>query len=111
MQKAYADYYVTKDIWASQRFPKHPPGTVVNGSMLVDRKSFLQSEHYNDFLKKQDIFYVCNLLVHPIVEKTAWMSVMRPRRRHEYDSSDFTRKTGMDLFYCKKTKINRSRFF
>lgn len=85
--QAYADYYMSQDLWLDA-IQEKPEGEIVVGSKLVPDSVLERSEFYSDFLAREDLHY----LMTPILQSSgpgSWtMPIFRPKRRGDFGADE-----------------------
>jgi DNA-binding CsgD family transcriptional regulator/PAS domain-containing protein len=84
--KSYQEYFVAINPWrAGDPFRR---GVVLLGEQVLDNQALVQTEYYNDFLRPQDWFYRCGVLIAQDQSTTSEITAMRSRRAGSFTSNE-----------------------
>jgi DNA-binding CsgD family transcriptional regulator len=84
--KSYQEYFVTINPWLeSNPFRR---GVVAVGEQILNDRELVRTEFYNDFLRPQDWFYSCGVLIAQDQLTTSEISVIRSRRAGSFTSNE-----------------------
>src|SRR5215471_10577897 len=84
--KSYHEYFVTINPWLeSNPFRR---GVVAVGEQILNDRELVRTEFYNDFLRPQDWFYSCGVLIAQDQLTTSEISAIRPRRAGSFTSNE-----------------------
>ena len=84
--KSYQDYFVTINPWLADRPFRR--GIVAAGEQILNDRELVRTEFYNDFLRPQDWFYSCGVLIAQDQLTTSEISVIRSRRAGSFNSNE-----------------------
>jgi DNA-binding CsgD family transcriptional regulator len=84
--KSYEEYFVTINPWLqSNPFRR---GVVAAGDQFLNDQELVRTEFYNDFLRAQDWFYSCGVLIAQDELTTSEISVLRSRRAGSFTANE-----------------------
>jgi DNA-binding CsgD family transcriptional regulator len=84
--KSYQDYFVTINPWL--RGDPFGRASVAAGEKFVSDRELVRTEFYNDFLRPQDWFYCCGVLIAQDQWTTSEITAIRSRRAGSFTSNE-----------------------
>jgi DNA-binding CsgD family transcriptional regulator len=84
--KSYQEYFVTINPWL-ERNPFRR-GVVAVGERILNDRELVRTEFYNDFLRPQDWFYSCGVLIAQDQLTTSEISAIRSRRAGSFTANE-----------------------
>jgi DNA-binding CsgD family transcriptional regulator len=84
--KSYQDYFVTVNPWLAPDPLRR--NVVAVGEQIVDDRELVRTEFYNDFLRPQDWFYCCGVLVAQDHSTTSEITAIRSRRAGSFTPNE-----------------------
>src|SRR5262249_52229711 len=84
--KSYEEYFASiNPWWVGRTFQR---GMVEVGEQILSDRELVRTEFYNDFLRPQDRFYRCGVLIAQDEPTTSYISALRPRCAGSFTSNE-----------------------
>src|SRR5215472_3416123 len=84
--KSYQEYFVTINPWLEGNPFRR--GVVAVGEQILNDRELVRTEFYNDFLRPQDWFYCCGVMIAQDQLTTSEISVIRSRRAGSFTANE-----------------------
>ncbi len=84
--QSYQEYFVTINPWLAARPFRRAP--IALGEQILTDRELLRTEFYNDFLRPQDWFYSCGVLIAQDQWMTSEITAIRSRRAGGFTASE-----------------------
>ena len=87
-EKESNDYYYSTNIVFKRLTPLMKPGQVISSADAISNDELLNSEYYQDFLRRGDVFYLLGSVVSATVTSNAVLTLARSQRYGPWSAAD-----------------------